>query len=81
MSDFTIYSKDNCPFCERAKNIIKTHGYSFTELKVHVDITKEQIQEAVNNAGSTHEVRSVPQIFKDDEYIGGYQQLVQYFNN
>ena len=50
-------------------------GIEFEERKIGKDWTKEQLLEAVPTA------RSVPQIFLDEQYVGGYQELKQRLTN
>ena len=64
-----VWSKDACPFCDQAKALLKYKGIEFEERKVGGDWTKEQLLEAVPTA------RTVPQIFLDGQYIGGFQEL------
>lgn len=71
-----VYSKDGCPFCTKAKELLKSRGLAFTEHKVGGEITKELIQE---RAGTP--VRTVPQIFIDDKHIGGYTELVAHLGS
>jgi glutaredoxin 3 len=66
-----VWSKNNCPYCEQAKSLLKLKGIQYEERNINTsDWTKEQLLLAVPTA------RSVPQIFLDDEYVGGYQELV-----
>lgn len=65
-----IYSKDNCTFCVQAEELCKAKGLEYTMLKLDKDYTKEQLLEACPVP-----VRSVPQIFKDDIYVGGFTDL------
>jgi glutaredoxin len=65
----TVWSKDNCPFCDQAKNLLKMKGIEFEEKKIGHGYTKEQLLEAVPTA------RTVPQIFLDEELIGGFTEL------
>jgi glutaredoxin len=64
-----VWSKEQCPFCEQAKALLKLKGIEVEERKVGGDWTKEQLLEAVPTA------RTVPQIFLDDQLIGGFQEL------
>ena len=68
-----VWSKDMCPFCEQAKSLLKMKGIEFEEKKVGAGYTKEDLLEAVPTA------RTVPQIFLDEELIGGFAELKQYF--
>ena len=64
-----VWSKDNCPFCEQAKGILKMKGIEFEEKKIGHGFTKEDLLEAVPAA------RTVPQIFIDGNLIGGFTEL------
>ena len=64
-----VWSKNQCPFCDQAKALLKMKGIEFEERNVSKDWTKEQLLEAVPTA------RTVPQIFLDGELVGGFQEL------
>jgi glutaredoxin len=64
-----VWSKDSCPFCDQAKNLLKMKGIEFEEKKIGYGFTKEDLLEAVPTA------RTVPQIFLDEELIGGFTEL------
>ena len=66
----TVYSKNNCPFCVQAKNLLTLKGIAFEEIKI--DETPEA-REFVLAEGH----RTVPQIYKDGALFvqGGYQGL------
>lgn len=72
MTNITVYSKDDCPFCVKAKTVLSLRNIKFTEKKIGVDVTREQLLEAIPNA------RTVPQIVINGDPIGGYEQLVKY---
>ena len=65
----TIWSKYHCPYCDQAKALLKSKGYIIEEKKIGDGYTKEELLEAVPTA------RTVPQIFLDDELIGGFTEL------
>jgi glutaredoxin 3 len=69
-----IWSKDYCPYCDRAKALLTQKGIQYEERKIGSGWTKEQLLESVPTA------RTVPQIFLDDKHIGGHDDLVKYFN-
>ena len=69
-----VWSKDMCPYCDRAKALLKKKGIEFEERKIGSGWTKEQLLESVPSA------RTVPQIFLDGKLIGGHDDLVKYFN-
>lgn len=64
-----VWSKYNCPYCEQAKGLLKIKGIEFEERKIGDGWTKEDLLEAVPTA------RTVPQIFLDDELVGGFTEL------
>ena len=66
-----VWSKYNCQFCDQAKALLKIYKIPFEERKIGDGWSKEELLEAVPNA------RSVPQIFIDDEYVGGFPELQQ----
>jgi len=66
-----IWSKFDCSFCERAKHEFKKRDLSYEERIIGAGWTKEQLLEVVPNA------RSVPQIFIDETYVGGYTELMK----
>ena len=68
----TVYSKNNCPFCVQAKNLLKLKGVEYTEIKIDED---SSAKEFVLSEGH----RTVPQIYKDGKLLveGGYQGLTK----
>jgi glutaredoxin 3 len=68
----TVYSKNNCPFCVQAKNLLKLKGVEYTEIKIDED---SSAKEFVLTEGH----RTVPQIYKDGKLLveGGYQGLTK----
>jgi len=64
-----VWSKDACPFCVQAKALLESRGIDYEERNVMHEWTKEQLLEAVPTA------RTLPQIFLDDVYIGGFTEL------
>jgi glutaredoxin 3 len=68
----TVYSKNNCPFCVKAKYLLEQKGVEFQEIKV--DETPAA-REFIMSEGH----RTVPQIYKDGALLveGGYQGLAK----
>jgi len=69
VADIEIYTKEWCPYCARAKVLLRSKGLEFRE----IDVTAggELEAEMIERAG----LRTVPQIFIDGESIGGYDAL------
>ena len=72
----TVWSKNTCPYCDQAKALLKQRGIDYEERNITEGTwTKEQLLEAVPNA------RTLPQIFIDEQLIGGFNELRQHFQN
>ena len=69
----TIYTKSNCPFCEKAKAWFTQHGYDFTQIQLDDEEQRLAFYQRVSNG---KEVRSVPQIYINDEHVGTYNDLM-----
>jgi glutaredoxin len=71
----TIYSKNNCIYCNKAKALVKNLGLEYEEKKLEeFDSPQAMLEDIGKN------VRQMPQIKINGELIGGYNQLVEYFN-
>lgn len=71
-----VWSKNPCPYCDQAKALLKMKGIEFEERNITTgNWTKEQLLESVPGA------RTVPQIFIDDQLIGGFTELKKFFEN
>lgn len=69
-----LWSKYHCPYCDKAKSLLQLKGIEFEERKIGDGWTKEELLEVVPTA------RSVPQIFLNEQLIGGYQDLEKFLN-
>jgi len=66
-----VWSNAGCTYCEQAKKLLDSKGIEYEERNLATGTwSVQQLQEAVPGA------RTVPQIFVDDKYVGGYTQLV-----
>jgi glutaredoxin len=70
----TVYSKPACQYCVKAKDLLERLGYEYTEKVVTKDIS---LEEFFKELGKT--VRVIPQIVIDDEHIGSFNELTEYF--
>lgn len=64
-----VWSKNGCPYCDQAKNLLKSKNIEFEERNIEKDWSREQLLEAVPTA------RTLPQIFLDDQLVGGFTEL------
>ena len=71
MKPVEIYTTPICPFCLRAKQLLKQKGIPFEETDVMMDRAKKS--EMIERAGGRH---TVPQIFIDGVGIGGCDELM-----
>ena len=67
-----IWSKDQCPYCDQAKALLTQRNIAYEERKIGYGYTRENLLEAVPNA------RTVPQIFINNQLIGGFTELRTY---
>ncbi len=68
-----IYTKDYCPYCDKAKALLKSKGFSYHEVDVTHDVNLQE--EMLSKANG---MKTVPQIFIGDKHIGGYDDLYKY---
>ena len=76
IKDITVYSKQNCVYCVKAKSLLKGLGLTFTEKKLEEFSSVDEMIKDI-----CKKVRAMPQIKIDGELVGGYNQLIEYFNN
>lgn len=67
-----IWSKNNCPFCDQAKKLLDLRAIAYEERNINDGYDKEDLLAAVPGA------RTLPQIFLDDRYVGGFNELKQH---
>ena len=70
-----IYSKSNCLYCDKAKNYFTQNNISYVEHNVEVPEVFDTLMNRNPNA------RTMPQIFIDNELIGGYTDLEDWLQN
>lgn len=70
MANVVIYSSNFCPFCYRAKALLKQRGASYREISV--DMNPSARKEMRAKAGG---VNTVPQIWIGDTHVGGCDEL------
>jgi len=69
-----IYTKDNCIWCDRAKNLLNSVDLTYTENDLSNDDERKKFYKKVGEGVST-----VPQIYIEEKRIGGFPQLVAWF--
>ena len=66
----SIYTKDNCIWCDRAKILLDSKKISYNEIDLSDDSDRLKFYEKIGD-----NVKTVPQVFIDDKRIGGFQDL------
>lgn len=69
MPSVTIYTTTYCPYCVRAKDLLKRKGAAYQEISTEDDAVREAM---IAKAGGR---RTVPQIFIGDTHVGGCDDL------
>ena len=72
----TVYSKNNCVFCNKAKTLLKNLGLEYEEKSLEKDFGSDP-SKLIEDIGKN--VRTMPQIKIDGELIGGSTQSVEHF--
>ena len=70
MKIITMYTGPMCNFCDAAKRLLLRNNLSFEEIDIS---SKEGLKEEMINKSNGKQ--TIPQIFFDNEHIGGYQEL------
>ncbi|MBS3798882.1 MULTISPECIES: GrxA family glutaredoxin [unclassified Pseudoalteromonas] len=74
-----IFGRDGCPFCVRAKDVASQLAEQRDDFKFrYVDIIKEGISKADLEKSAGKPCETVPQIFIDQEHIGGFTEFEAY---
>jgi ribonucleoside-diphosphate reductase alpha chain len=68
-----VYGHNNCPYCQLAKDELKLRGIEFD----YIDL-KEVGKTAAEVTG--RKVKTVPQVYVQGQYVGGYEDLMSYLN-
>jgi ribonucleoside-diphosphate reductase alpha chain len=69
-----VYSKKDCPFCSMAKEELRLRGIPFDSIDL------AEIGKTAAEVTGRKDVKSVPQIYIAGEYIGGYNELLEFLN-
>lgn len=69
MAEIIIYTTPICPYCVRAKQLLKQKGVEWKEVDVSRDANERMaLMERTKQ-------RTVPQIFINDQHVGGFDDL------
>lgn len=70
MPTIVIYTKAACPYCDWAKQLLDARQLPYQEIRI--DLSAEKMVEMIERSGGR---RTVPQIFINNQSIGGYDDL------
>ena len=70
MKNILMYSSSYCPYCTNAEKLLLEKGFDITD-KILVDKNPDELEKMMKITGK----RTVPQIFIDKIYIGGFEEL------
>ena len=70
--NFTVYSKDNCPFCHKVKSVLELTGSNYVVYNLGEHFTKEEFYTEFGE-GSTF-----PQVICDDKKLGGSVDTIKF---
>jgi glutaredoxin len=72
MKNFTVYSKDGCPYCTKVEQVLQLSELQHVVYKLGRDFTREEFYQEFGT-GSTF-----PQVVVDDKKIGGCSDTIKY---
>ncbi len=72
MKRVRVYSGQNCPYCDKAKALLRKKGVEFEEIDVGLD--PDAMRQVIERTGR----RTIPQIFIGDFHVGGCDDLYAY---
>ena len=70
--NFTVYSKEDCPYCDKVKQVLDLTKQSFVVYTLGEDFTREQFYSEFGE-GSTF-----PQVICDDKKLGGSVETIKF---
>ena len=72
MNNFTVYTMDGCPYCEKVQEVLRESGQKFVTYKINKDFTRDSFY------GEFGEGATFPQVVVDGNKIGGASATVKY---
>lgn len=72
-----VYTKEDCPWCVKTKALLTEYGDKFTELLLGKDVTRQDVIKLIG----PDKKPTLPQIIINDKLIGGYEDLLVYYED
>ena len=75
-----IWTKNQCIYCEWAKNLLRDNEIEFDERNINDAWTKDQMQDYLTESHDINPENKItmPQIIVDEQYVGGFTELKSY---
>ena len=70
--NFTVYSKDGCPYCEKIKEVLELGNFQFVEYKLDEDFNRFEFSEEFGGNAT------FPQVTINGQKMGGCTETVKY---
>ena len=70
--DVTLFTREGCPFCARARGMLGDAGIQYDELVLNRDYSEMALRAVAG-------ISMVPQVFINGEHIGGSEDLEKWF--
>lgn len=74
---YTIYSKSGCPYCDKAKSVLKNDNFNVIDCDLYLVDNKEEFLQFIKELAQK-EHRTFPMIFHNNTFIGGYSDLLKF---
>ena len=75
MKNIVIYTRDLCEYCVAAKEEFESREWDYTTHNIKHEDNYDNLKKLLPD------VKTVPQIWIDEKYIGGYDELKEWLNN
>ena len=72
MKNFTVYSKDGCPYCQQILEVLGLSELNYVEYKLDIDFSKEAFY------GQFGEGATFPQVVLNGDNLGGTKESIKY---
>ena len=73
LNNVVIITKNNCIYCNKAKQFFKMNDIDFCEKEIETDISREDVFRLYPNQ------KTIPIIIVNEEMIGGYDEFISWY--
>ena len=73
--NIVMYTQDLCGYCTAAKNVFESRGWEYVSRNIKHTDNYDNLKELLPN------VKTVPQIWIENNHIGGYDNLIEWIKN